>query len=176
MGINLFVLIIIIASIIITNIKTEVKIKKIEYLNIPVVTFNNSTLYLIDDKEVKQILSSSQALSYKNRDELYDATILMKNKYNKTNTISAEYILKDKSVYKLYQNAQIKINTKNKIVLNSDFLEYDTRNNILTNNKPFELSYDDSTLKGENLFFNHKYNIIKAKNTKFTIKYNKGNK
>jgi hypothetical protein len=170
MGINLFVLIIIIASIIITNIKENIVTKKIEYSNIPIVTFNNSTLYIIDDKQVTQIISSSQALSYHNRDELYDATILIKNKYNKTNTISAEYMLKDDFVYKLYQNVQIRINTRDKIILNSDFMEYDTRNNILTNNKPFELLYNNNILNGENLFYNNEYNIIKAKNTHFKIK------
>ena len=170
MGINLFVLIIIISSIIVTNIKENIVIKQVEYANIPIVTFNNSTLYIINDKEVKQIISSSQALSFENRNELYDATILMKNKYNKTNTISAEYMLKDDFVYKLYQNVQIKINTKQNIVLNSDFMEYDTKNNILTNNKPFELLYNNNILYGENLFYNNKYNIIKAKNTHFKIK------
>jgi len=174
MGINLFVLIIIIGSIIITNIKEDIVIKQIEYANIPIVTFNNSTLYIIDDKQVSKIVSSSQALSFDNRDELYDATILIKNKYNKTNTISAEYMLKDDFVYKLYQNVQIKINTNQKIVLNSDFMEYDTKNNILTNNKPFELLYNNNILNGDNLFYNNKYNIIRAKNTHFKI--NKENK
>jgi len=170
MGINLFVLLIIIISIIVTNIEEDVRIKKIEYENVPIVTFNNSTLYIIDDKKVKQIISSSQALSYKNRDELYDATILIKNKYNKTNTIDAEYILKNDNVYKLYQNVHIKINEKDNIQLNSDYMKYDTKSNIISNNKPFELRYNDNILEGNDLFYDNRYNIIKAKNTHFIIK------
>jgi len=170
MGINLFVLILIVVSIFITNINQEVKIKKIKHENIPLVTFNDSTFYLIDDKEVKQKVKSSQIKSYKNKDELYDATILIKNEYNKTNTISAQYIIKQNDEYQLYQNVNIKINTKDKIILNSDYIKYDLSKNILSNNKEFELRYNNSLILGDNLFYNNKYNIIKAKNIHFKIK------
>jgi hypothetical protein len=170
MGINLFILILIVSSIFVANIEQEVKIKKVKHDNLPTVTFNNSVLYILDEKHVSKMINSSQALSYKNKNELYDATILIKNKYNKTNTISAQYILDEKKVYSLYSNVDIQINQKNKIKLNSDFIKYDTNKNILSNNKPFELIYNNSVIIGDNLFFDNTNNIINAKNTHMKIK------
>jgi len=170
MGINLFVLTLIIVSIFITNIKQEVKYKKIKYENIPTVTFNDSTLYILDEKQVTQMVKSSQVLSFKNQNELYDATISIKNKYNKTNKISAQFILKQKDIYSLYSNVNIKINNKNKISLNSDFIKYDTKKNILTNNKPFELVYNNSLIVGKNLYYDNVNNVIKADEIHMKIK------
>jgi len=170
MGINLFVLTLIIVSIFITNIKQEVKYKKITYENIPTVTFNDSILYILDEKQVTQMVKSSQVLSFKNRNELYDATISIKNKYNKTNTISAQFILKQKDIYSLYSNVNVKMNTKNSMSLDSDFIKYNTSKNILTNNKPFELVYNNSLIIGENLYYDNANNIIKADNIHMKIK------
>jgi len=170
MGINLFVLTLIIVSIFITNIKQEVKYKKIKYENVPTVTFNDSILYILDEKQVTQMVKSSQVLSFKNRNELYDATILIKNKYNKTNKISAQFILKQKDIYSLYSNVNIKINNKNKMSLDSDFIKYDTKKNILTNNKPFELVYNNSLIVGKNLYYDNINNVIKADEIHMKIK------
>ncbi len=170
MGINSFVLILIIASIFITNINQEVVIKKIEHKNIPLVTFNDSTFYLLDNKEVKKMVKSSQMKNYKNKDELYDATVLIKNKYNNTDIMSAQYILKENDIYKLYSNVDIKINTKNKVSLRSDFIKYDKASSILSNNKPFELKYNNNTILGNDLFYDNRYNIIKAKKVHMNIK------
>ena len=170
MGINLFVLTLIIVSIFITNIKQEIKYKKIKYENVPTLTFNDSILYILDEKKVTQMVKSSQVLSFKNRNELYDATISIKNKYNKTNTISAQFILKQKDIYSLYSNVNIKINNKNKMSLDSDFIKYDTSKNILTNNHPFELVYNNSLIVGKNLYYDNAKNIIKADNIHMKIK------
>jgi len=170
MGINLFVLTLIIVSIFITNVKQEVKYKKIKYENIPTVTFNDSILYILDEKQVTKMVKSSQVLSFKNRNELYDATISIRNKYNKTNTISAQFILKQKEIYSLYSNVNIKINNKNIMSLDSDFIKYDTNKNILTNNKPFELVYNNSLIVGKNLYYDNVNNVIKADEIHMKIK------
>jgi len=170
MGINLFVLILIVASIFITNIKQEEHIKKVVHKDLPLVVFNNSTFYLMDNKEVKKMVKSSQFQNYKNKDELYDATISIKNKYNKTDILSGQYILKKDNIYRLYSDVKIQMNGENKIDLSSDFLKYDINKNILSNNDSFILNYNNSVVVGDNLFYNDKLNIIKAKNIHMKIK------
>jgi hypothetical protein len=176
MGINFFILLIIVISIIVTNLTVEEKIKKIQYTNIPLVTFKDSTMYDLDQNEVKQIVVSSQALNFKNRDELYDATIVIRNKSNSTNTVSAEYILKKDSVYKLYQNVNIELKNDNVTSLYGNYIEFDENTNILISKKEFDLQYNENQLVGKNLYYDANNNIIKAQNTNFKLKTNEENK
>jgi len=170
MGINLFVLTLIIVSIFITNIDQEVVVKKIEHKNMPLVTFNDSIFYLLNEKEVSKMVKSSQLKNYKNKDELYDATISIKNKYNKSDIISAQYILKTNEVYNLYSNVSVKLNNENQVLLTSDFIKYDKNAGILSNNKPFILRYNNNIILGNDLFYDNKYNIIDAKKVHMNIK------
>jgi len=169
MGINIFVLSLIVISLVVTNLTIEEKKEIIKYKNVPLVTFTNSTMYDINEKKVKQIVVSSQALNYKNRDELYDATILTTNKQNNTNSISAQYILKQNMIYKLYQNVNVEVKNDNNITLFSDYLEYNEKKEIFSNNKYFEINYNLNNLIGDNLYFDIKNNIIKAHNTHFKL-------
>jgi len=176
MGINFFILSLIVLSLVLTNITVQNKQVKIQYTNIPLVTFENSTLYELDEQKVTRIINSSQALNYKNRDELYDATIIVRNKSDKTDLISAEYILKKDNFYKLYQNVLINIKSDNNTTLISDYVEFDEINNIIKTNKKFDLKFNDSQLIGTNLYFDANKEIIKAHNTHFKIKLNEENK
>ena len=168
MAINIFVFSIIIIAAILTNFKVEEQVVKKEYTNMPLVTFENSIMYDIDDQNIKQIVQSIQALNYKNRDELYDATIIIRNDLNSSDTISAEYMLKKGDEYKLYQNVHLMQSDTTQ--LRSDFLVYNSLTKIAQNNTKFILTYNNNELTGDNLYFNGIDNIIKAKNTHFKLK------
>lgn len=170
MGINFFILFLIVLSLIVSNLTFDEKIQKKVFKNIPLVTFNNSVLYDIDEKDVKQIVISSKALNYKNKDELYDAKIIIRNKQNGANTVSAEYILKKDMNYKLYENVNITVNNENNIKLVSDYLEYDEKNQIFKNNNDFILDYNLNNIVGNSLYLDNKNNILRAKNTHFKLK------
>ena len=168
MAINIFVLSIIIFTVILTNFKVEEKVVKKEYTNTPLVTFENSIMYDIDDENIKQIVQSRQALNYKNRDELYDATIIMRNNENSSDTLSAEYMLKQKDRYKLYQN--VNLTQSDTTQLTTDFLLYDSITKIAQNDIEFVLHRNDNELIGDNLYFDGINSIIRAKNTHFKLK------
>ena len=168
MAINIFIISILVLSVLLTNIKVEEKIQKREYINIPLVVFEDSTMYDINEKEISQIVQSRQALNYKDRDELYDATIIVRNDINSSDNINAEYILKQKDIYKLYQNVSISHGEES--TLSSDYIEYDSINKIAKNNVEFVLSYKNSELIGDNIYLDSINSIIKAKNTHFKIK------
>jgi hypothetical protein len=167
MGINIFVVSIIVISLILTNIKMEKTLETQTDNNVPLVVFENSIMYDIDEKEIKQIVQSRQALNYKNRDELYDATILIRNKDNSSDTISAEYIFKQGNLYKLYQNVNLIQSDKTQLI--TDYLKYDSLTKIAQNNIDFTLRYNGNTLVGNNLYFDGINHIIKAKDTHFMI-------
>jgi hypothetical protein len=174
MAINVFVISIIVISIFFTNMKVEKKVIKREYVNIPLIVFEDSTMYDINQKEISQIVQSRQALNYKDRDELYDATIIVRNDKNSSDNISAEYILKQKEIYKLYQS--VNLSHGDSSILTSDYIEYDSIKKIAKNNVEFILSYNDSQLRGKNLYFDSVKAIIKAENTYFKLKIKDKNK
>jgi len=174
MAINIFVVFIIALSIFLTNIKVEEKVQKKQYVNIPLVVFEDSIMYDINEKEISQIVQSRQALNYKDRDELYDATIVVRNDNNSSDNINAEYILRKENIYKLYQSVSISHGENSR--LTSDYIEYDSLKKIAKNNIEFVLSYNDSQLNGKNLYFDSINSIIKAQNTHFKLKIKENNK
>jgi GH43 family beta-xylosidase len=167
MVLNIFMLLIIAISVLLTNINVETKEEVVTYKNIPLITFRDSIMYEIDEVAVQKIIKSQEALNYKQRDELYDATIITRNTDNLSDIISAEFILKKEQIYKLYEN--VSLDTSNNTHLRSDYLVYDEKSFVIKNNTDFVLNYNESTLKGTNLYFDAKNNIINAKNTHFLL-------
>ncbi len=168
MAINIFVFAIIAFAIVLINFKVDEKVIQKEYKNTPLVVFENSIMYDIDDTNIKQIIQSRQALNYKDRDELYDATIIVRNDTNSSDTISAEYMLKKRDIYKLYQN--VHLTQGDATQLTSDYLVYNSINKIVQNDTDFLLTYNNNELIGNNLYFDGMNNIIKAQNTHFKLK------
>jgi hypothetical protein len=170
MGINIFMLSAIVISLLISNIDIKQKQEPIKYKVVPIITFNDSIYYELNKYRIEKIISSSQALYYKNRDELYGATIILRNDFNDTDTISADYIYNKNNLYKLYQNVNLSLNRDNNITLSSDYVEFDTLKNIIQNNREFELKYNNSILFGSSLYYSNNSKKIKALNTHFILK------
>ena len=47
--------------------------------DIPLVIFESSFMYTINEESINRIVYSTHAIRYKNRDELYNADIILKN-------------------------------------------------------------------------------------------------
>lgn len=167
MALNIFIVVIITFSILLTQFDFSQEQKKDNYKNIVQVSFDGSTMYIINEKEVSQIVQSRQALNYKDRDEFYDATIILKKNLNTSDTISAEYILKKEDIYKLYQN--VYFDNSNNIQFQTDYLQYDSVNRIASNDSAFKLTYNDSQLEGKNFYFDGVNDIMKADESHFII-------
>ncbi len=168
MAINIFIFAILIFSAILTNYKVEHKKVQVEYKNVPLIVFENSIMYDLDTQNIKQIVQSRQALNYKDRDELYDATIINRNKNNSTDSLSAEYILKQNNIYKMYQNVHLIQNDVSE--LSTDYLEFNNLTKVAKNNTDFVMIYNNSELVGDNLYYDSVNSIIKAKHTHFKLK------
>jgi hypothetical protein len=168
MALKIFVFSIIAFSLLLTELDFSKEEKKRNYQNIPQITFDQSTMYELNEKEVSQIVQSSQALNYKDKDELYDATIIMRNDNNSSDTVSAEYIIKKGNIYKLYQN--VHLNSATNMQLQTDYLMYDQAQQIASNNVDFKLMYNESFLEGKNFYFDGINDIMKADRSHFIIK------
>ncbi len=164
----LFILLVIsIFLLVYTSVFIKPKIYK--QTKLPEVTFLDSTIYEINNKEVSQIIQSSKAYHYKNKDELYDATIVTraKNNANQTDTISSKYMYKNKNKVKL--DSDVVFNRSDEFTLSTPFLLYDLDTQIGRNEHKFKIEYKAHTLVGNILYFDGIRGIISAENTKFKI-------
>ena len=169
MALNFFIFLIIVISLLMTNLEVKERNLSITYKDIPMVVFENSTLYEISKKEVIRIIQSSKALNYKDRDELFDATIIVRNRdKNSSDSISAKHIIKKDRFYKMYQN--VYLNRDNTMQLQTNFISYDEKNQIASNDVDFKLIHNNSILTGDSFYFDGINGIIKAKNAHFIIK------
>ncbi len=174
MAIRLFIFsLLIISSILLMMTTMEQPIKKIATIEKPTVTFVDSTMYEIDIKNVSKIVQSQKAFHYKTKDELYNATIILrsqnknKNKINSTDTISGQYILQVEDQLTFKNN--VILNRDNELLLNTAFLEYNMKTQIGQNKHSFKLDYLNNTLIGNILYFDGINGIIKANDTRFKL-------
>lgn len=136
----------------------------------PLVTFDNSTMYTIDEKEVTRIVQSKIASIYEKKEELYDGLIIDRNKNNNevfTDTMRANYLLKKKNDITLI--GDVKYNRGDAISFSSEELYYNTDTMIGYNHKPFEINYKGQLLKGTNIYIDAKKNVFEAGKTHFEL-------
>ena len=131
------------------------------------VSFENSTLYQIDNINVKQIVQAKEAKHFYNRDEMSDATIISRinNQKNFTRIVSGKKIIKLGNILTL--QGDVMINSDNKYILNTPYLRYNTQTQIANNDDPFSIDYKKYNLKGTRLHFDLKNNIMGANNIDF---------
>jgi hypothetical protein len=151
------------------NEKTQVKNIKTEER--PIISFFDSIMYEITEKRIEQVIQSKKTLIYNNRDELYDATFIVKSDKNNnevTNTISALNILKFEN--NIYLDKNVYLQLSNKFNIRTEQLEYNLKSQIAKNDESFEAILQENSFSGTNLYLDSNRNKIKAKNTKFKIK------
>ena len=139
--------------------------------DVPLVIFESPFMYTIDENSINRIVQASHAIKYENRDEMYDANILLKNldktQNFKSEKLKADLIVKKGDIYNLTNN--VKYTRDDFIKLNTNELNYDDKNKIVKNSKPFDAIYNTHSLKGTNLYLNINDNYVKANNTHFEI-------
>ena len=145
--------------------------------NAPVVIFETPVMYTIDEDGVKRVIYANSAIKYKDRDEMYDADITLKNldaKQNfKSENLKADLIVKKESKYILTNN--VKYSRDNFIKVNTNELFYDDVKKIADNTKPFDAIYNNHYLRGDTFYIDINNDFAKAKNTHFEIDVTKKN-
>jgi predicted nucleic acid-binding Zn ribbon protein len=153
MGIKpfLFSLLIISASLLVATI-VFTPIKQVNIQNLPDVTFINSIMYDVDNKEVTQIVKSKKAYHYKNKEEIYDATVVLKLKENNittSDTVNAKFIKVTQEFLKFRGDVHYSRTTGT--TLESEELDYNRISKHLVGDQKFEAYYKGNKLKGNSL-------------------------
>lgn len=171
MVIRVFVLLLLVLSVVSYFIPIEQKDKNDLKKDIPLLTFNDSTMYTLTPASMNRIVYSKQAMRYSDRDVMYDGALTLKgeDKDNKeiTDIIYSDVIIKRGETFKFLNN--VKYRRDNYITLNTDELIYDSKNEIATNSLPFDGTYYNHSIKGTNIYLELKEYYMKAKEAHFEV-------
>ena len=168
MAIKVFISIIIIIGIALTQLKVDVPEENTKVEKKPLIVFYDSIMYELDENSVQRTVQSKQFLHFDTRDEIYDGTIVVRTKENLGDSISAEYIQRETNEYKFYQNVHAVTGMGERLM--SDRLFYNDITKIISNDTVFTMIKDDNTLVGNNLYFDTIKEYFSADKTHFTLK------
>lgn len=151
-------------------IDKEQKEQKVKKELKPTVSFYDSIMYEITDLNVKQIVKSKQADIYNNKEELTDATIVVKSDKNSydTNIASSNSMIKIGDDVYLKKNVNLQLSDGTNV--KTEQLDYNLKSKIATNNTDFMMIRETDTFKGKGLYLDSIKEHIKSENTKFRMK------
>ncbi|WP_072680787.1 hypothetical protein [Arcobacter sp. LA11] len=175
MVIRIFIFALLGLSILSYFIPVEDKTKKGANEDIALLTFKDSTMYTLTTDSMHRIVDSKEALRYKNRDVMYDGVLTLKgkDKNNKeiTDVLFSDVIIKRGDDFKFLNN--VKYRRDNYITLNTNELFYNDKTGIATNTLPFEGTYFNNYIKGQNIYLNLNKYHMKANKTHFEVEVEK---
>ena len=139
--------------------------------DLPLVIFEKPVMYTLNELNVNRVVVATHAVKYQNRDEMFNADIILKNndlsKNFDSEKLKADLIVKKTDVYTLTNNVNYK--RDDFIKLDTDELIYDDINKTAKNSKPFKSVYNKHILNGNSLFLDMNNDFITAKNSHFEI-------
>ncbi len=171
MGLVQFIYIIFFGSIVVLSLGFDTSVPKIDKTNKPLVAFEDATMYTMDKEQVTQIAKAKKAVRYKKKDELYDASFVLrvndKEDDELLDILSAKKVTKQGN--KLLLRDDVKYNRADIMQFESEVLNYNIGTKIATNMNKFTALYNGDKLSGTHIYVDAKKNIIRAKNTKFIV-------
>ncbi len=145
--------------------------------DLPMVVFEKPIMYTFTQENVNRVVIANHAVKYQNRDEMFDADIVLNNtdlsKKYKNENLKADLIVKKGDIYTLTKN--VKYKRDDFIKLDTDELIYDDIKKTAKNSKPFTAIYNNHILNGTTVFLDINNDYITAKNTHFEIDVTKKN-
>ena len=178
MGVKIFTFLLLIVSVWAYFVPIENVKKSVIDKDAPSVVFESPFMYTIDKNSINRVIQASYALRYKNRDEMINADIILKNIDNiqkfKTEQLKADLIVKKANDYTLTNN--VVYTRDNFIKVNTDELFYNEVERIAKNTKPFDAIYYNHFTKGDTIYLDMNKNFITSKNSHFEIEINKKEK
>jgi len=168
MGINKFIYLLLICSILVLFYKKDKRIIIQKTEEKPEISFYNSTAYDITTSGVIQVARLNEAYVYKNREEFVKGTIISKNNtHNSTNIVSGDHFMKIKN--QLYIDGNVNLQLEHGINIMTEQLEYNTKSKIAKNNLPFEATQYNHIFNGTDLYLDIYNKYMKANDIKMKI-------
>ena len=171
MGIKLFVNILLALGIAAYFIPVENRISEDIDKDIPLVVFEEPLMFTLTEDSVTKVVDASKAIKYKNRDEMFDAEVIIKNtkenkKYN-LEKLNAKMLISHGDILTLKNN--VFYTRDNFMTLSTNKLYYNTKQKVAYNDIAFNGKYNGSTIKGTNLYLDMNKNNFKSKKVHFEI-------
>jgi len=170
MGINKFLIILIIFVVGFLIVEKEKVEQQTDTTEQPKVTFYDSTMYEITEKDVNQIVKSKQVNIYDTKEELFSATIVSKSTKSSKDTsiVSGNKIIKTGD--KIYLEGSVNLQLHDGTNIKTEQLYYNTKTKIANNSVDFIAVRDTNTFNGNTLYLDILNENINAKKTKFRMK------
>jgi hypothetical protein len=170
MGITKFIWSLIFIAIVFLVLNKTHKIKDVTHVKQADVSFYDSIMYEITENSVVKVVQAKKSLIFNGKQELYDATIIVKPNVNSSeiHTISALNIVKLGT--KVYLTNYVNFQSSNSVNIRTQQLAYDTKKNIVTSDTYFKAIINENTLYGNDLYYDGINGIFLSKNSKFKIK------
>ncbi len=171
MAIKSFIFILLSLAIISYFVPVKTNEKKDPNEDVALLTFNDSTMYTLTPASMNRIVYSKKVLRYKTKDVMLEGALTLKGKDKNdkeiTDVLYADVIVKRGESFTFLNN--VKYRRDNAISLNTDELIYNAKTEIATNSLPFDGTYFNNYIKGENIYLELNKYYMKSNNTHFEI-------
>lgn len=141
----------------------------------PLLTFIDSTMYTLDTNSLNRIIFAKKAIRYSDRDVMHSSSLMLKNidKDNKeiSDILLADLIIKRGDNFKFLND--VKFTRNDYITLNTDELLYNAKTRVATNTLPFNGTYFNNHIEGENIYLDLNKYYMKSLKTHFEIEVEK---
>lgn len=145
--------------------------KKNNISDMPILTFNDSTMYTLTPESMNRIIYAKEVLRFETRDVMHEGALTLtgvdKDKNEILDTLYSDVIIKRAEKFTFLNNVKYKRNDY--ITLNTDELIYDSKSKIATNTMPFDGTYFNNYIKGKKIYLDLNKYYMKSKNTHFEI-------
>jgi len=170
MGISKFMVVLIIVSVAFLFLNKSTTEQIINETDSPTVSFFNSTMYEITDKSVVQIMRSNQADIYDTKEELQDATIIVKSEENSylTNSVSSKNMVKIGDDIFLKHNVNLILEDGTNIT--TEQMQYNIKTKVAQNSVDFLAKKDENVFSGNSLHLDSITRYIHADKIKMRMK------
>lgn len=171
MALNIFVYTLLVVSTLYYFV--PVSISKNEQLSkdIPLLIFEEPLMYTLNEQNIYRIVQSTKTVKYKDRDEMFDADIILRNSQKQKDfnfeKLKADKIIKISDDFNLTGNVRYK---RDEFVnFNTPQLFYNQKTKIAYNKHPYSGNYYKHLAKGTNLYLDTNQHFVKAENVHFNI-------
>lgn len=138
-------------------------------------TFNDATMYTLTPISMNRVIYAKKALRYKTKDVMHEGALTLKGKDNEgkeiTDLLYSDLIIKRGDDFKFLNN--VKFRRDDFLNLNTNELLYNSKNRIAKNTLPFDGTYFNNYIKGENIYLDMNKYFMKSDNTHFEIEIQK---
>lgn len=166
MGIKIFVNSLLLLAIGIYFVPVENNINKADEKDIPLVVFEKPLMYTLTKDNLTRVVEASHAVKYKNRDEMFNASIVLKNidkkKEFNQEKIKSDLIISHGDILNFKDN--VKYTRDDFISLKTQKMYYNIKDKVAYNDVAYSGNYYKNILNGTNLYLDTKEGIIKSKN------------